>query len=40
LSFAGLPPELIRAGLEILGRVFSGEIEAASRNFGPVQAMV
>jgi len=40
LSFAGLPPEAIRAGLEILGRVFSGEMEAASRNLGPAQAMV
>ncbi len=40
LSFAGLPPERIRAGLEILGRVFSGELEAAEKNLGPVQAMV
>jgi len=40
LSFAGLPPEAIRAGLEILGRVFSGSAEAVSRNLGPVQAMV
>ena len=40
LSFAGLPPEQIRAGLEILGRVFSGEAEAASKNFEPAQAMV
>jgi 2-aminoadipate transaminase len=40
LSFAGLPPESIRAGLKILGSVFGGEIEAASRNLGPVQAMV
>jgi 2-aminoadipate transaminase len=40
LSFAGLPPELIRAGLEILGRVFSGSVEAASRDTGPAQAMV
>jgi DNA-binding transcriptional MocR family regulator len=40
LSFAGLPPDQIRAGLEILGRVFSGEAEAASRNFEPAQAMV
>jgi 2-aminoadipate transaminase len=40
LSFAGLPPERIRAGLEILGRVFTAEIEAASKNLGPAQAMV
>ncbi len=40
LSFAGLAPEAIRAGLEILGRVFSGEMEAASKNLGPAQAMV
>jgi 2-aminoadipate transaminase len=40
LSFAGLPPERIRAGLEILGRVFAGSAEAAEKNFGPVQAMV
>jgi 2-aminoadipate transaminase len=40
LSFAGLEPDRIRAGLEILGRVFSGSVEAASRNSGPAQAMV
>jgi len=40
LSFAGLPPDAIRAGLEILGRVCAGEAEAQSRNFEPVQAMV
>jgi 2-aminoadipate transaminase len=40
LSFAGLPPGQIRTGLEILGRVFSGEAEAASRNSEPAQAMV
>jgi DNA-binding transcriptional MocR family regulator len=39
LSFAGLPSAQIRAGLEILGRVFSREAEAA-RNFEPAQAMV
>jgi len=40
LSFAGLPPEQIRAGLAILGRIVAGEIEAASRSFEPAPAMV
>jgi hypothetical protein len=40
LSFAGLPPDQIRAGLAILGRIFSGEIEATSRSFEPAPAMV
>ena len=40
LSFAGLPPDEIRRGLEILGRVFAGEAETQSRSFEPVQAMV
>jgi 2-aminoadipate transaminase len=40
LSFAGLPPERIRQGLAILGRIFAGELEAASLNFEPAPAMV
>jgi 2-aminoadipate transaminase len=40
LSFAGLPPERIRQGLATLGRIFAGEIEAASLNFEPTPAMV
>lgn len=40
LSFAGLPPDQIRQGLEILGRVFAGEADVQSRNFEPAQAMV
>ncbi len=40
LSFAGLPPEQIRTGLAILGRIVGGEIEAASRSFEPAPAMV
>jgi DNA-binding transcriptional MocR family regulator len=40
LSFAGLPPERIRQGLAILGRIFTGELEAASLNFEPAPAMV
>jgi len=40
LSFAGLPPERIREGLAILGRIFAGELEAASLNFEPAPAMV
>jgi 2-aminoadipate transaminase len=40
LSFAGLPPDQIRAGIAILGRIVSGEIEATSRSFEPVPAMV
>ncbi|MBZ5625961.1 MAG: PLP-dependent aminotransferase family protein, partial [Acidobacteriia bacterium] len=40
LSFAGLPPDQIRAGLAVLGRIVSGEIESASRSFEPAPAMV
>jgi DNA-binding transcriptional MocR family regulator len=40
LSFAGLTPDQIRRGLAILGRVISGEIEAASGSFEPASAMV
>ena len=32
LSFAGLPPEQIRSGLAILGRIVAGELESAARN--------
>jgi 2-aminoadipate transaminase len=40
LSFAGLPPDGIRQGLAVLGRIVSGELEAASRSFEPAPAMV
>jgi 2-aminoadipate transaminase len=40
LSFAGLPPDAIRHGLEILGRVFSGEAERAAGVLEPSPAMV
>lgn len=40
LSFAGLAPEQIRSGLEILGRLVTGELESARRNFEPAPAMV
>ena len=40
LSFAGLTPEEIRAGLAVLGRVFSGELGSASRRLDPAPAMV
>jgi 2-aminoadipate transaminase len=40
LSFAGLPPDQIRNGLAVLGRIISGEIETASRRFEPAPAMV
>ncbi len=40
LSFAGLPPEQIRAGLAVLGRIVGAELEAASRSFEPAPAMV
>jgi 2-aminoadipate transaminase len=40
LSFAGLPPEEIRRGLEVLGRIVSDEIEAAAQSFEPAPAMV
>jgi 2-aminoadipate transaminase len=39
LSFAGLPPDQIRKGLEILGRVVAGVMESAS-DAEPVSAMV
>jgi len=37
LSFAGLPPEQIRAGIEILGRLVAAELSAA---YEPAPAMV
>ncbi len=40
LSFAGLPPDQIRSGLAILGRIFTGELEAASRSSEPAPAVV
>jgi 2-aminoadipate transaminase len=41
LSFAGLAPERIRAGLAILGELFSNELERArSERRQPVTAMV
>ncbi len=42
LSFAGLTPEAIRAGAEILGRVFKDELERAraSESYEPAPAMV
>jgi 2-aminoadipate transaminase len=40
LSFAGLAPDQIRKGLGILGRILSGEIESAARDFEPAPAMV
>jgi 2-aminoadipate transaminase len=40
LSFAGLAPEQIRSGLEVLGRLITEEIESARRNFEPAPAMV
>jgi 2-aminoadipate transaminase len=39
LSFAGLPPEKIREGLAVLGRIIAGELEA-SENTAPAPAMV
>jgi 2-aminoadipate transaminase len=39
LSFAGLPPDQIRKGLEILGRVAAGVMENAS-DAEPLSAMV
>jgi 2-aminoadipate transaminase len=39
LSFAGLPPDQIRKGLEILGRVVAGAMEVAS-DAEPVSALV
>ncbi len=42
LSFAGLAPEKIRAGLKILGRIFAGELEQARARvrYEPAPAMV
>jgi DNA-binding transcriptional MocR family regulator len=40
LSFAGLTPEEIRKGLEVLGRIFEGELETASGTLEPAPAMV
>ena len=40
LSFAGLPPDQIQAGLAVLGRIVTGEVESASRNVEPAPAMV
>ena len=40
LSFAGLAPEQIRAGLAILGRTIRTELENAARNYEPSPAMV
>jgi 2-aminoadipate transaminase len=40
LSFAGLPPDQIRSGLAVLGRIFAAELENASRSFEPAPAMV
>jgi 2-aminoadipate transaminase len=40
LSFAGLEPEQIRAGLAILGKVTKAELESAARNFEPSPAVV
>ena len=40
LSFAGLPPEEIRRGLEILGKVVAGELEGARPDLEPAPAMV
>jgi len=40
LSFAGLAPEQIRSGLEILGSVVGRELEKAAEGFDPAPAMV
>jgi 2-aminoadipate transaminase len=40
LSFAGLAPEQIRAGLAILGRTVATEMENAGRTYEPSPAMV
>ena len=40
LSFAGLDPEQIRRGVEILGRVVAQEIASASQGIEPAPAMV
>jgi 2-aminoadipate transaminase len=39
LSFAGLPPEKIREGLAVLGRILASEMEA-TENTAPAPAMV
>lgn len=40
LSFAGLAPDQIRKGLEILGRVAAAEIDNAAQGFEPAPALV
>jgi 2-aminoadipate transaminase len=40
LSFAGLTPEQIHAGLAILGRTIAAELQNAARNYEPSPAMV
>ncbi len=40
LSFAGLTPEQIRAGLAILGQIVTGELASAALNREPAPAMV
>jgi len=40
LSFAGLPPEQIRKGLETLGTIIAGELAGASHSLEPAPAMV
>jgi 2-aminoadipate transaminase len=40
LSFAGIEPERIAAGLAILGRIVAGELGRAEERFEPVPAMV
>ena len=40
LSFAGLAPEEIRRGLEILGTICKAELEAAANPYEPSPAMV
>ena len=40
LSFAGLRPEQIRKGLEILGKVAAEALQTAAENRGPVPALV
>jgi 2-aminoadipate transaminase len=40
LSFAGLEPEQIRAGLAVLGRIVAGEMANSAKNVDPAPAMV
>jgi DNA-binding transcriptional MocR family regulator len=40
LSFAGLPPDEIRRGVAVLGRIAAAEMDAASQSFEPTPAMV